>query len=144
MSHLRFSPGEYQAIREIGRSLNLNRCRPQTLKRLLAGSLAVSLPGLAGRISALKREEMQLLHDHLRGQRQPQPRDELTADEFSLLELACGPLLDRARFLHALKATLIQHFLPNHPTLAAKLVRASLSRFEALCDQVKARREGSS
>jgi hypothetical protein len=143
MSHLRFSPGEYQAIREVCQTLNLNRCRPQTLKRILAGSLA-ALPDLAGRITALKREEMQLLHDHLRGHSQPQQREELTADEFSLLESACRPLLDHARFLHALKSMLIQHFLPDHPALAAKLVRASHSRFEALCDQVKARREGSS
>jgi hypothetical protein len=144
MSHLRFSPGEYQAIQETCRTLNLDRCRPRALKRLLTGALASLFPELAERIRMLKQEEMQLLHKHLRGQNPSRQRDELTDDEFSLFESACGPLLDRSRFLHALKATLVQHFLQHHPALAAKLVRAGQSRFQALCDRIKARREGSS
>ena len=67
MSHLRFSPPEYQALTAICRSLNLNRCRPQTLKRFVAESLADNYPEFAQRIAHLRREEIQLLHEHLRG-----------------------------------------------------------------------------
>jgi len=141
MSYLRFSPPEHQAICDICLSLNLNRCRPQSLKRILAASLTDALPELAGRIAGLRQQEMQLLHDHLRDQRGPPKREELSAAELSLFDAAFGGLLVQARFLRPLKGTIVEHFRQHDPELAAKLGRLSDERFEALCEQVKLLRD---
>lgn len=143
MTHLRFSLREYQAIIAICRSLNLNRCRSQALKRLIAESLAGDLAELAERIARLRGQEIQLLHEHLRGSRQRNVHD-LTSEEVEMLAEAAGPLLCKARFIRPLKRILVQHFLDNSPELAAKLRRLSHTCFETLCEHVKLRSEGSS
>ena len=140
VSCLRFSPREYQAICDICLSLNLNRCRPQSLKRLLAQSLADDLPPLAERIALFRRQEIQLLHEHLRGPRRPAEHD-LTPEEVEMLAEAGGSLLFTVRFSGLLKHAMVQHFRDNHGELAAKLGRLSHGCFEMLCEQVKLRRE---
>lgn len=71
MSHLRLSPGEYQAICCLCDPLNLHCYCPHALKRLLVLSLTDRLPELARRIARLGGRDLKLLHDHLRELRRP-------------------------------------------------------------------------
>jgi glutathione S-transferase len=137
MSYLRFSPREYQAICDVCHALNFNRCRPPTLRHLLARSLADTFPTLADRLRHLRHQEMEVLHAHLRDQGQPCERHGLSDDEFSLVAAVCRPLLARTRFIGTLKPTLFQHLRDDHPELAAKLAGLGQARFESLCEQVK-------
>ncbi len=138
MSYLRFSRVEYEAVSEASCSINLTRCRPCALKRILVRSLAASLPELAGRISRFRRQEMRILHEHLRRLQQP-ARLDLTAEEVGMLAEAFGPLLFQVRFLRPLKSALVHQFRDAFPDLAAKLAYLSNDRFEALCERIKER-----
>ncbi len=66
MTHLSFSPREHQALCHVCRPLNLKRCRPAALKRLLVASLSASFPELAGRIARMRRAQFLILSDHFR------------------------------------------------------------------------------
>ena len=103
MSYLCFTPDDYTAVAEIARPLNLNRYRPLALKRFLTRSLAAARPELAERIARFRRQEIHILHDHLRRQRPARERHDLTADEVAMLAEAFGPALFQVRFLRPLK-----------------------------------------
>jgi len=136
MSYLRFSRLEYAALADAARPLNLNRCRPWVFKRLLARALAGTLPELSQRISHFRRQEIRILHEHLRQRRQPE-QQELTAEEVGMLAEAFGPLLFQVRFLRPLKSALVHQFRDAFPDLATKLARLSNDRFESLCERIK-------
>jgi hypothetical protein len=71
MSHLRFSPDEYDALSLACRPLNHSRHRHPShrLKRLLVQSLAGGSPELAERIASMRGQEIRLIRDHFREMR---------------------------------------------------------------------------
>ena len=134
-SYLRFSPHEYRALCRLAGSLDLGGRHPAAVRRLLAASLADTHPALAGRLGRLRRREVKILCDHLRGLNPPR-RHDLTAEEVRMLAEVCGPLLSQARFLGPLWRALVRQLRGPAPALAAKLDRLSRPQVEALCRQV--------
>jgi hypothetical protein len=128
VTHLRFSPQEYQAISHLCRPLDLHRYPWHALKRLLVYSLAE----LGQRIAQMGREEFKILHDHFRESQRLEGQHELSPEELSVVAQAGGPLLFNARFVRPLKRALVQR-----PDLATKLERMSHTQFEMLCQQVR-------
>jgi hypothetical protein len=135
--YLRFPPHEYRTLCRLGAALDLGGRHPGAVRRLLAESLADTHPALAGRLDRLRRREVKVLCDHLRGLRPP-PRHGLTAQELRTLAAFSSPLLSHARFLGPLWRALIQQLRGPAPALAAKLDRLSRPQVEALCRQLAA------
>lgn len=138
-SFLRFSRPEYQAIVSVCRTLNLERCTPNILRRVLVHSLGKPMAGLSGRIRDLSSQELRILHDHLREQQSCPVRTRFAASEFNLLVEAFGSLLFNLRFVRPLKRALVTHFKSAMPKLAAKLEAMTYPEFEELCQQVQQR-----
>jgi hypothetical protein len=133
MSHLRFSPDEYQALSLVCLPLNLthHRLPSHRLKRLLVTSLAGSKPALAERIAGLRGQGIRLIRAHFRA-----VRHGLTAKEVRLLAEQAGALFLTSRFVLSLRLALVEHFREARPDLAAKLDRLGQRQFEVLCEQL--------
>jgi hypothetical protein len=138
MTHLRFSPAEYQAIARLCGPLDLRRSRPQALRRLLVGGLADALPELARRLRGFRRRELRVLHEHLR-ERQASDEHGLTPEEFETVATPFGPLLSHVRFIRPLKRAVARQLRETFPGLAAKLDHLSQRQFEALCEEIRER-----
>jgi hypothetical protein len=105
----------------------------------LVTTLRETLPELAGRIARLRKGQLRLLFDHVRG-RQRGEECKLTQEEFQELAQACQALASRHRLLHFYKDTLVRHFLEVRPGLAGKLTRMSQDQFQGLYEQIRERR----
>ena len=137
MGYLRFTPHEYRAIAALWHTLDLDQPPPHRFRRLLVQLLANVDPPLAQRLARLRRRELRILCDHLRGRRAAVEPHGLSAEELELVMTAGGPLLAHARFIQPLRRHLVQHFRDYHPPLAIKLQLMSLRQFELLCQQVR-------
>ena len=109
MSYLRFTPLEYQAICQLCRPLDLGDDFLPDFKGFLVASLLGDLPDLAKRIALLRRNQLRILFQHVRG-RKAQAADVLSAAELRALAQACRSLVGVPRFLHTCKDSLIRHF----------------------------------
>jgi hypothetical protein len=131
MSHLRFSPDEYQALSLVCLPLNLNHRLPShRLKRLLVRSLADTNPALARRVAGLPGQGIRLIRDHFR-----EVRHGLTAKEVGLLAEQAGALFLTTCFVCPSRLALVEYFREARPDLAAKLDRLGQRQFEVLCEQ---------
>jgi hypothetical protein len=137
VNHIRFSPAELDALSRAWQERDLHKHPPHFFKRALVQALGDRHPELAARIARFGNAALRILGNHLRT---PQPLDEqhdFTAEEIAVLAAAGGALLFHARFIQALRRTLVQHFRNDRPDLATKLDRLSLRQFESLCAQVR-------
>ncbi len=137
MNYLRFSPAEYEAVAGVWQARNLHSDPPHSFKHVLAKALSVRFPELAKRISRFGKTALRILGNHLRQQQPLDEQHDFSAEEISMLAAAGGGLLCNARFIQALRRTLVQYFHHDHPELARKLDRLSLRQFESLCAQVR-------
>jgi hypothetical protein len=139
VSHVRFSPSEYDIIAGLCRALGLCRRPFPAFRRLLLASLADCFPEVAVRVAVLDRPQVALLYHHLRQSPLAERRHGLTPAEVGLVAEAGVPLLSLARFFHPLRRVLVRRLQEGHPELAAKLKRLSLAQFAGLCHAINGR-----
>jgi hypothetical protein len=137
VNYLRFSPAEYEAVSGVWQARDLNDQPPHAFKLALVRGLGGQLPELAERIARFGPTSLRILGNHLRERQPVDDQHDFTAEEIRMLTSAGGNLVFQARFIRALRRTLVQHFHGEHPELATKLDRLSLRQFETLCAQVR-------
>jgi hypothetical protein len=137
VNYLRFSPAEYEAVSGVWQARDLNDQPPHAFKLVLVRGLRTRLPELAERIARFGPAALRILGNHLRERQPVDDRHDFTVEEVRMLTAVGGSLLFHARFIRALRRTLVQHFHDEHPELATKLDRLSLRQFETLCAQVR-------
>ena len=147
MSYLRFSPDEYRAICRLAEQIPRGGMGLSALQHFLVANLPLAQLDLANRVARLDDLQMQLLHEHLRGQ---SLEDALAGewDGFTEAELeAVADVWDSFpypnRFLRHFREPLVRLFSDTFPGLARKLARMSEHQFTRLYDYVKGRGEGS-
>lgn len=149
MSYLRFTPGEYRALCQLCRPLNLTRLDAKELRAFLVPAIAGTLPALGERIAALGDRELRLLHEHFRERqdtRAPQSSKEsiagLTSEEAAALAEAFRSYPFLSRFIRFLRGSLVQYFRESMPGLATRLARMDDRGFEHLYAQMQTRGKG--
>jgi len=137
LSHLRFTPAEYECIVRVRRRLDLRGFDARTLRRILSLSLMGEAPALAERIRGLRDAEVRLLRDHLRGERS----QAFTADEWRTIAEVCGAAPACLRFAGPLQRLLVGRLRKASPRLARRLGRMSLTQFVRVFEQAQQRGE---
>jgi hypothetical protein len=141
VSHLRFTPPEYETISRVCERLGPDGHQLRKLQRLLVASLASSSPALAERIAHLQPRHLSLLHYHFWGRPEPTRELHFTVEEIKVLADACGKLVFNARFAQSVRRALVPMLREASPFLAAKIQRLSQEELEALCALVKKQRD---
>jgi hypothetical protein len=149
LSYLRFTPGEYRALCQLCRPLDLHRLDAAELRAFLIPALAGTLPTLGERIAAFHDRELRLLHEHLRERKEARSSTSarvtvagLSPEEVTALAEAFRSYPFLSRFIRFLRGSLVQYFRENYPNLAAKLARMNDHDFEQLHTQMQTRRKG--
>ena len=132
MSHLRFTPAEYEALARV-RRLDLRGEDIPAFRLLLSALLFDDTPELAQRILRLRDGEVRLIRDHLRARK----RQSFTAEEWRAIAEACRILPATTRFARPVQAVLARHFRKASPGLARKLGRLSVTQFARVFEQVQ-------
>src|SRR5688572_29075940 len=119
-TYLRFTPGEYGALCRAARSAPAVRT-PRNLQRLLAAALQGEMPALAGRVTALGKDQARLLHEHLGGREALPPGAagggcELSVREWQELARASAAVWLRDDTLPPFQVLLVRHLRGDCPT----------------------------
>jgi hypothetical protein len=142
LSHLRFTPAEYQAVADARHRLDLVHFDPPSFRSILALSVADHSSALAARVLRFTDGQVRLLYDHLRPKPPALPRQRFTPEEWRTLLEACRTFPPSARFARPLQRFLIACFRDWSPELGRKVARMDAGQFEWLLGQVRRRRQG--
>jgi hypothetical protein len=134
LSHLRFTPPEYQLLSSTFDRFDLGKHRLLAFRRLLAMALADASPKLARRVDRLRQSEAELLYYHFRPRPAAAVRHDMTDQELSLFADACGSVPFPVRFVRPFQRTLVEALEGLRPELAEKVDRMSGYAFVHLYD----------
>jgi hypothetical protein len=142
LTHLRFTPAEYNAIAHVRHRLDLTTFDVGTIRLILVLSLLDDMPLLSDRVRRLKDNEIRLLRDHLRTEGTTPPRRPFSAEEWHALAEACRGVPAGARFARPFQPALVRHFRKASPSLARKLARLSVTQFVQIFEQAQEQQRG--
>ena len=142
MSHLRFTPAEYNAIAHFCREHHLGGRNQPAFRRLLVESLRGADPELARRVARLGRGKLNLLYWHFRDPvPSVNPRPNFTAQELRLVSEACIAAPFPVRLVRPFKHLLVELFQEDWPELARKLSSLGGHQFERLYEKASERKQ---
>lgn len=150
MTHLRFTREEFQAIRRACDLVDLSDDFFAVFKAYLVELLSDTLPILAIRIARLRRRQLGLLYEYLRGQKSSEVGNQvqtlkgahdcgLTFEELQTVRRASGAFFLFDGSLHSFQQYLVYNLLKARPRLAAKLARLRPRQITRLYQQTKKR-----